>query len=237
MDIAAEFLALSYAAHGADHLIADDKGPDIAPFAFGNELLDQHVLLLALQQFDDGLRRLHRLGQQHADPLRAFKQFDDDRRAADTFDRRQHVLLVAHERRLRNADVVSAENLQAAQLVTRIGDTRRRIGAEDIHLLKLSYDGCTEVGDRSADSRKHGIVVRELFLAEVKIRLPLVEIDRELERVQNLDFVSSLLGGFAKAPRAVASGAAGQNGKFHVCFSRFGVLLVLVFFFRFGLPP
>ncbi len=98
-----------------------------------------------LQRLDDRLGDFDRVGQNHADALRPFQQFDDHRRTAHPLDGRQHVLLVADKRGLRNADVMPAENLQRPQLVARIGDSGRRVRTEHIHLLELPNHGRTEI--------------------------------------------------------------------------------------------
>jgi hypothetical protein len=85
--------------------------------------LDQYVLFLALQQLDDRFRRLYAFGQQNADPLRAFEQFDDDRCTADPFNGWKNVLSVANESGLGNADLVATENLQATEFVSGIGNS------------------------------------------------------------------------------------------------------------------
>ena len=208
MHIAAEFLALGHAPHGRHHLIAHDKGPDVLAFALGHKFLDQNVLLLALQQFDDRLGRFDRLGQQHADALGAFQQFDDDRRAAHPLDGGQHILFVPHKSGLGDADQVAAEDLQAAQFVPGVGDARGGVGAKDIHLLELAHDRRAVIGDGRADAGQHRVVVGELLLAEVEVRLALVQIDGEFEGVQHFDVMSPLHRGFAQTPGAVALGAA-----------------------------
>ncbi len=125
-------------------------------------------------------------------------QLDDDRRAANSFDGREHIPFVAHKGRFGDSDVVATEDLQAAQLVARVRDTGGRIRAENIHLLKLPHHCITVMGDRSADPGQHSIVVREAYLAIKKIRLALFKVNSEFERVQNLNFVSTLFGGFAQ---------------------------------------
>ena len=120
VDVAAEFLSLRHATHGRHDPVSDDKGANVFALAFGNEFLDQDVLFLALQQLDEGGSRRGSLSQQHADTLRAFDQLDDDRCASDPFDCRQYVSLVAHKGGSRDADVMSAQDLQAAQFVARI---------------------------------------------------------------------------------------------------------------------
>ena len=117
MDIAAKFLSLGNAAHGTDDLVTYHKGSNIAPFALRHELLNQHVLLLTLQQLDNRCGGFYGFGQQNADPLGSLHQLDDDRCAANSFNRREHISFVTDKSGLRNADVVPTENLQAAKLV------------------------------------------------------------------------------------------------------------------------
>jgi hypothetical protein len=158
--VAAKLLPLGHAAHGGDHAVADHEGADVLALALGDELLDQHVLLLALQQLDDRLGLLDRVREQYADALGALDQLDHHRRAADALDRRQHVLLVAHEGRARDADVVAAENLQAAQLVAAVEDAVGGVRAVHVHLLELAHDRRAVVGDGGADARQHRVVGR-----------------------------------------------------------------------------
>ena len=211
VDIAAKFLALGHPAHSPHHLIAHDKGPDVLAFTLGDKFLDQNVLLLALQQFDDGLGGFDRLGQKDADALGSFQQFDDDRRAAHPLDGGQHILFVPHESRLGNADVVAAEDLQAAQFVPGVGNARGRVGAEDVHLLELTHDCCAVVGDRRADTGQHRVVVGERFLVVEEVGRAFLQVNRKFERIENGDAVSPLHRGFAQTSGAVALGAAREN--------------------------
>ena len=208
MHVAAELLSLRDTPHRRHDAVADDERADVLALALGDEFLDQHVLLLALQQLDDRLGRLDGFGQQHADALRSFDQLDDHRRAAHAFDGGQHVFLVAHERRARNADVVPAEDLQAAQLVARVGDAVGGVGAEHVHLLELPNDGGAVVGDRGADARQHRVVVAQEFLPVVEVRRTPLQIDGELQGVEHLDLVVSLQRGFLEPTGAVRLGSA-----------------------------
>jgi hypothetical protein len=114
MDVAPELVPLGGAAHRRHHPVADDEGADVPPLAFGHELLDQHVLPAAVQRLDDGLRHLLGVSEDDTDPLGSLEQLDDDRRAADAADGRQHVPSVANEGRRRDHHVVAAEDLQGA---------------------------------------------------------------------------------------------------------------------------
>ena len=132
-------------------------------------------------------------------------------RAADALDCRQYVGLVLHESRARNADVMAAQDLQAAQLVAGVGDAMRRIGAEHVHLLKLPHHRRTVVGDGGADARQYRIVGTQLLLPEIEIRIALLEVNGELEGVEHPGLVPALLRGFPQAPRAVGSRRPGPN--------------------------
>jgi hypothetical protein len=91
--------------------VADHEGPHVLALALRNELLDQDVLLGALQGLDDRLGDLVAVGQDDTHALGALEQLDDDRRAAHALDGGQHVGLGAHEGRVRDADVVAREDL------------------------------------------------------------------------------------------------------------------------------
>ena len=49
MDVTTKLLPLCDTSHGAHDLVADDERSNVAPLAFGDELLNQDALLLALQ--------------------------------------------------------------------------------------------------------------------------------------------------------------------------------------------
>ena len=51
--VAAELLPLRDASHRGDDSIANDECADILALALGDKFLNQHVLFLALQQFDN----------------------------------------------------------------------------------------------------------------------------------------------------------------------------------------
>src|SRR5690606_14522712 len=117
MHVASKLLALGHAPHGRHLTVTDHDRTNVFALAFGDELLNQHVLTGALQGFDDGFGDLDAVGQDHAYALSAFEQFDDDGCASDSFYRGEHVALAAHEGRLRNAHLVATQDLQRAQLV------------------------------------------------------------------------------------------------------------------------
>ena len=107
--ITAKFLPLRHSAHGGHHPVAHHKRADILALALGNKFLDQHILFLRLQQLDDGFRLFNSVGQQDADTLGPFNQFDHHRRPAHALNRRQYVFFVVHKGGPGNADVMPAE--------------------------------------------------------------------------------------------------------------------------------
>ena len=90
VDVAAELAAFGAAAHGCDDATTDDKRAHVGASGFFDEVLNQHVLPRALQRFDNGFGDFVAVGQNHADALRALKQFDDYRRAADALNGGHH---------------------------------------------------------------------------------------------------------------------------------------------------
>ncbi len=213
--VAAELLPLGDATHGGDHPIAHDEGAHVAALALGDELLHQHVLPRALERLDDGGGHVAAVGEDDADALGAFEELDDDGRAAHPFDGRPHVGAITHERRAGDADLVAAEDLQAAQLVARVRDTGRGVGAEDVHLLELPDDGGTEVGDGSADAREHRVVVADLLAAEEEVGGTLIEVDGEAQRVEHLYLVTARPRGLHQPSCAVAASIARQDRQLH----------------------
>jgi F-type H+-transporting ATPase subunit beta len=87
VQVAAKFLPLRDAPHGCDDLISNHDGTDVPALAFRDELLNQHVLLGALQRLDDGFCNLDAVGEDDAHALRPFQKLDDDRCAADSLNR------------------------------------------------------------------------------------------------------------------------------------------------------
>ena len=191
MGIATEILALSDPAHGSDNAVADHESANITTATFGDKFLHQHVLFRALQSLNDGFGRLYGLGQNHADALGAFKQFDDDRYATDTLDCRQDVTSFADKCGLRDPDVMPTKDLHAAKFVARVGDASGRTGCENVHLFKLTDNGCAKIGDRRADARNHGVIVAELFGTKVEIRFAFTKVDGKPQRVQDANLVST----------------------------------------------
>ena len=86
MKIRAKIAGRAAPLHGRDDFAADDKGADVAPGGFLDELLDQDVGFHATKSFDHRLRRLMGFPEHHADALGSLEQFDDDRRPADDVD-------------------------------------------------------------------------------------------------------------------------------------------------------
>jgi hypothetical protein len=136
--------------------------------------LNEHVLLGALQGLDDGLRDSDGICQDDANALRAFEQLDDDRCATHPFDGWQHVVLVSHELRGRDANIVAAEDLRGAELVPRVCDTRGRVGAKNVHLLELAYDAGAVEGDGGTDSWDDAVILRERLAPVVELGAGLV---------------------------------------------------------------
>ena len=127
----------------------------------------------------------------------------------------KHVLAVADERGLGHADVVARQDLDGAELVTRVRDAVRRVRGEHVHLLELSDDGRTEVGDRCADARHDGVVVRQRLAAELQVRLVTGQVDGEAQGVEHLALVAAIESSELETLGAVRAGCSGQDGEFH----------------------
>ncbi len=74
VDVAAELLALGLPAHGRHDAVAHDERAHVSPPALLDELLDEHVLVGAVQRLDDRLGLLDGLGQDDADALGALER-------------------------------------------------------------------------------------------------------------------------------------------------------------------
>ena len=190
--IRAELVTRSRPSHRGDDAVAHDEGADVTAAALGDELLNEHVLLRGVQRLDDGLGDLHLRREDHADALGAFEQLDHHGRTADPLDRGTHVGAVANEGGGRHRDVVAGEDLVRPQLVARAGDPVGRVGRVDVHLLELAHDGRAEVRDRVADARKDRVVIAELAAPVMQVGLVGGEVDREAQRVEHLDGVTTL---------------------------------------------
>ncbi len=201
--------------HRGDHAVSEHDRADVAPRALAHELLDQDVLLRALQRLDDRFGDLHGVGEDHADALCALEQLDDHRRAADPLDRGKHVLLPPHEGRVRHPDVVPTQDLERPQLVARVGDGVRRTRRVDVELLELPDDGGAEVGDRRADAGDHRVVATQPLGAEEELRAAALDLDREAQGVEDLHRVAALERRLPEASRAVRVPRAREDRKLH----------------------
>ena len=114
---------------------------------------------------------------------------------------------------------MTTEDLEAAQLVARVGDSGGAVRTEHVELLELPDHGGAEVGDGGADPRQDRVVLGEQLLPVVEIRAPLLKVDHELEGVEDLDVDAALLGGLTQATGAVAVGATREDSELHLSFS------------------
>ena len=153
MHVATKLLTLSHTAHGGHYAVTDHKGANITALTLGHKLLNEHVLLLALQQLNNRLSLFHGVGQEHANALGTLNELNHHRSTPHPLYGRQHVFLVTHEAGSGNTNIVATQNLQAAQLVPAIQNTVGGIGAKNAHLLKLPHYRRTVVGDRGTHSR------------------------------------------------------------------------------------
>ena len=58
---------------------------------------------------------------------------------------------------------MTTQDLQTAKFVAGVGNSRRAVGTEDIHLFELSYDSSAKIGDRGTNSWQHGIEIGQLL--------------------------------------------------------------------------
>src|SRR5690606_17106755 len=112
---------------------------------------------------------------------------DDHGCSAHTLNRGAHVALVVNELRRGNADVETTEHLCRTQLVARVGDAVRRVGAKHIHLLELAHYRRAIQSYRCPNARDDAIVGTEALASVVKVGLRWVRRDGELERVEHPD--------------------------------------------------
>jgi hypothetical protein len=192
VDVRSELVALCLPTHRGDDSVADDERTNVAPFGFGDEPLDQNVLLGALQGLDDRFGDPGVRSEDDADSLGALQQFDDDRRTSDPVDGRQHVLTVPHEGGGGDADVVSGEDLDRAELVAGVGDAGGGVRGVDVHLFELADDRQTEERDRGSDPGQNGVVVAERLSAVLQRRLFVCEVDGEAQRVEDPHLVAAV---------------------------------------------
>ncbi len=155
------------------------------------------------------------LGQDDADALRPFEQFHHHRRPVHPLDAGRDVFGLARVDRRRQADVVPAEQLQAAQLVARSGDGLRLVEAVDAHHLELPHHRQAEEGDRRPDARNDGIDRADRFALVEQFRVASAEADVELERVQHAHLVAALLRGLDQDARAVQRFLPRQDDETH----------------------
>ena len=117
MDVAAKLVALRGAPHRGNDTVANDESADVLSPRLFDKLLNQHVLTRALECLNDRFGGLDRFSKNNADALGALKQLDHNWNAANAFDGGQDVAPFPHEDGLRNANLVTTEHLQCAQLV------------------------------------------------------------------------------------------------------------------------
>ena len=111
--------------------------------------------------------------------------------------------------------MVTAENLQTTELVTRIRNSGRRVRAVDVHLFELANHRGPEVSQRSSDARQHGIVLGKLLLAVVQIGQTFLQVDGKLAGVDDADVVAAVFRRFDQAFGAVTFGGTREDSEFH----------------------
>src|SRR5690606_22532174 len=173
----------SSALHRAYHLAVHDQCTERCSLGFLDKLLDNDPGLQSMEGLHHRLGGFLGLRQNYTQTLRPFKQFDDQRRAADLL----HELLLAAFRKigeggLWHAQTVSGQNLQAAKLIPaandRLGIDRRKRP----HQLKLANYGGSVESDRGSDSRNDRVDPFE-FLTSVDNRRSLLLDDQIAQAV------------------------------------------------------
>src|SRR5262249_20143987 len=148
-----------------------------------DELLDEDVLIQALERLDDRTGRGRALGQDDAEALRALQQLDNHRRAVHALDTSGNVLGLGGIDGGGQANVMSAEDLQAAQLVARAGDGLRFVHAVNAHHLELAHHRQPEERDRRANARNDRIDMADRLALVKQLWILPADLDIELKRI------------------------------------------------------
>ena len=117
MQVRAKLAFLALAHHRSYDLVTDDEAPDVGPTRLLDELLDHEISLQAPERLDHALRRLARLGEHHADALRALEELDNDRRSTDELEEVIGVSRSTREPGHGQADALARQQLKRPQLV------------------------------------------------------------------------------------------------------------------------
>src|SRR5262249_51746772 len=117
VDVTPELVAPRAAPHRGDDAASHDEGANVAPAALRDELLQEDVLAAGpLERLHDGLGDVRAVGEDDPDPLGAFEQLDDNRRAAHLRDGRQYAVRPPDDDRLRHPDAMTHQDLARTQL-------------------------------------------------------------------------------------------------------------------------
>src|SRR5262249_12700273 len=149
------------------------EGPHVLAPRFLDELLHDHARLEAVERFDHRDGGLLRVGQHHAEALRALEQLDDAGRTTHAVHHAGHVLAVVGEHRLGHAHPATAEDLQAAELVTAAHQRLAFGGGEHLHHLELAHHRGAEEGDAGTDARDDGVDAFERLAVIDHVRVAL----------------------------------------------------------------
>ena len=215
MEIRAEFAALRHATHRGDDASPDDDRAHVASAALAHEALHEHVLLREVERLDERERHLVRLGEHHADALRAFEQLHDERRGTEALEHRGKRATITRVDRGRDRNVVTREELERAQLVARRRDRVRAVEREHAQVLELTKHGGARLRDRGADPRQDRVdVVERAPLAEDHGGAGLDD-HREPERVEDDHVVATCDRRIPQTRGAVAVGLTGEDRDLH----------------------
>ncbi len=147
--------------------------------------------------------------------MSALEHLDDNRCTSDVIDSRQDILSVTDKGGRRYPQIVAAQNLEGTQLVAGVGDSERRVETDDVHLFELAHDRGSEVGDRRADPRDHGVKVCQWLPTIKELGIALLQIDRKSRRVENPHAMTPCLRGLLQTPRTIGARFAREDSNPH----------------------
>jgi hypothetical protein len=88
----------------------------------------------------------------------------------------------------------------------------RSLGRVHVHLLELPHDGQAEERDRSPNPRQHRVVVIDRPTTVLEVGFGSGQIDGESQCVEDLGFVTTVLGGGYQTLGTVCAGRPRQDG-------------------------
>jgi hypothetical protein len=201
--------------HRGDHPVADHEHPDVGRVGLLDELLHQDIDVHALKRLDHRLCRFHRLAKHNPDALGSFEQLDDDWRPADEVDDVLGLARIVGEGCNGKSDAAPREQLKTSQLDARAADGNRLVQGINAHHLELTEHGKTVERHRGADTRNDRVEVVKRPLAVIEGRLARGDVDRDTERIDDLDVVPAGARRLDDAAVAIEMGIARKQRDLH----------------------